>query len=220
MLKNIFKKTKIREKIKILPKIIIDIHEKNSLVPSKLMGSQVETEFKALKIGDYQINNIVIERKTFSDFISSMISKRLIQQLNNLKQTKQPILIIEGAHKLPENSRINANSYKGFIISILTNYQIPIITTRDESDTSNYLVILAKQQLKPLQKVSLHSRIPRTKKEQKRYVLESFPNIGPKTSEKLIKKYKTIKNILNLPKEELEKELGKKAEGIINLRDY
>jgi len=213
MLTNIFKKKtkKKKQSAKIKPKIIVDVHEKNSLVPSYLMEQGAKTEFKSLKVGDYLVGKIVIERKTFSDFISSMISKRLIQQLKNLKQIKQPILIIEGKHELPEHSSINPNSYKGFILSILTNYQIPIIYTKDERDTAIYLTLLAKQQLKPLQEISLHSRIPKTKKEQQKYILESFPNIGPKAAENLLKHFKTPLIAFNASEEELNKILKSKS---------
>jgi len=44
------------------------------------------------------------------------------------------------------------------------------------------------------------------------YVLEGFPSIGPATAKKLLKKFKTLKNIINASDEELKKEIGKKAE--------
>lgn len=62
MIYNIFRKNKKKNEKK-NSKIIIDIHEKNSLVPSYLKELQSEIEFKDLKIGDYLINNIIIEKK-------------------------------------------------------------------------------------------------------------------------------------------------------------
>ena len=77
---NIFKITR-KQKKKQIPKIIADIHEKNSLILSELKSSnQIKLEIKSLKIGDYLIGKTVIERKTVQDFISSMINKRLVQQ--------------------------------------------------------------------------------------------------------------------------------------------
>jgi len=61
-------------------------------------------------------------------------------------------------------------------------------------------------------------KISRDKKETLQFLLEGFPGIGPKTAKKLLEKYKTIKNIINTPQEELEKEIGKKSE-IFNLLD-
>lgn len=201
--------SKRKNKPKILPKIIIDIHEKNSLVPSELhSNNQITTEIKSLKIGDYLIGKTIIERKTVQDFISSMLNKRLIQQLKQMQKYKQQILMIEGIDEQElyrKDTKLNPNAIRGFIISILTNYQIPIIFTQNYEDTAQYLITLAKQQLKKPIKSSLHQRIPKSIKEQKQYILESFPNIGPAKAKKLLDKFKTLSNTLNASEEELKK---------------
>lgn len=203
---NIFKKSKTKKKPVKTPKIIADIHEKNSLILSELKESkQVRLEIKPLKIADYLIGNIAIERKTTSDFISSMINKRLIQQLNQMQKYKRRLLIIEGDRDdlYNDETKLNPNAIRGFILSIKLNYNTPTILTQDYEDTAKYLVILAKQQAKPKQEPSLHSRIPKTKKQQKQYILEAFPNIGPKKAQQLIKKFKTLKQTFNATTEEL-----------------
>ena len=58
-------------------KIIIDHREKNSLVSSELHKKGYEIEFQQLKVADYLVNDIAIERKTVSDFKSSIINKRM-----------------------------------------------------------------------------------------------------------------------------------------------
>jgi Fanconi anemia group M protein len=100
---------------------------------------------------------------------------------------------------------------RGFILSIILNYQIPIVFTKDFQDSASYLLTLAKQQAKPRQEVSLHSRIPKTKNERKRYILEAFPGVGPSSSRKLIKKFGSLKKIINADEKELEDILGKKT---------
>ncbi len=225
MFHNIFKKLRKTNKLNLKPKIIADIHEKNSLIIAELKCKNIEIELKSLKIADYIIGNIAIERKTINDFISSMLNKRLIQQLRQIQQYKNKLLIIEGnlnnlyqeqenqrTNEIEIKSKLNLNAIRGFILSIILNYQIPIIFTTNYQDTCNYLIILAKQQLKTKQEISLHSRIPKTKKELQKYILESFPNIGPKTAHKLLKNYKTLKNVFNQDIENLKTEIGKKAD--------
>ncbi len=200
------------------PKIIADIHEKDSLILAELTEKQnnkeIELIIQPLKIGDYLIGNTIIERKTISDFISSMLSKRLIEQLKQMKQYKNQLLIIEGIDEQElynKDTKLNPNAIRGFILSIINNYQIPIIFTQDYKDTSQYLITLAKQQLKQKIEISLHSRIPQTLKEQKQYVLESFPNIGPITAKKLLEEFKTLSNVFNASEDELNKILRKKS---------
>ncbi len=197
---NPFKKSRKQSK-KQSPTIIADIHEQNSLIISELHSNkQINLEIKSLKIGDYLIGKTIIERKTTNDFVSSMINKRLIQQLKQMQKYKSQLLIIEGDFESLYRLK-NSNSIRGFILSL--SNQIPIIFTQDYVDTSQYLITLAKQQLKKPTEISLHSRIPKTIQQQKQYILESFPNIGPITAQKLLKKFKTLIQTLNATEQEL-----------------
>ena len=213
MLNDIFSKSKSsKRKEAIKPKIIIDIHEKDSLVLANL-SDEAEVEIKNLEIGDYIIGNTVIERKTFQDFISSMLSKRLIQQLDQMQTYENRLLVLEGKdfEKL-EHTKINPNAIRGMILSISLDFKTPIIFTKDSEDTARFLLVLAKRQLKNPSEMSFHSRKPQSKRKKLQYILESFSNIGPKNAKKLLKKFKTIKNIINTKLEDLESEIGKKSE--------
>src|SRR3989344_143033 len=118
---EIFSKKKLRIIDK--PKIIADYREKNSLVLSSLKNLGAEVETKELKVADYIVKDVAIERKTVKDFLSSMINKRLLKQIEELQQYKNKLLIIEGVEEQelyndsPEG--INGNAIRGFILSIL-----------------------------------------------------------------------------------------------------
>jgi len=214
-LNDIFQKvSKSKRKKKKTPMIIADIHEKNSLVLSELINSkQIALEIKSLKIGDYLIGPIVIERKTVSDFISSMLNKRLIKQLKNMKKYEKQLLIIEGISKIYDSkANVSPNAIRGFILYILNEYQVPIIFTKDSKDTAEYLIILAKQLVKKKINPTFHGKIPETRLERKKYILEAFPEIGPVTAKKLLKKFKTLENVFNADETELESILNKKSQ--------
>jgi len=205
MFYNIFKKSK-PEKVEKQSKIIIDNREKNSLVIANLIERKALIEFKQLEIADYIIGQTAIERKTYSDFISSMINKRIFQQLEEIKKFPSYFLIIEGQYS-GENKNLEKAS-KGLILSIVTSYKIPIIFTKDEEETAEILILLAKKQEK---EIALRpSRSLRSLEEQKQFILEGFPGIGPKTAKKLLEKYKTIKNIFLAEEKELIEFLGEK----------
>jgi Fanconi anemia group M protein len=205
-----------RKKEKPKPKIIIDIREKNSLINSELVGLGLETEFQTLKVGDYLVGEVAIERKTVSDFISSLINKRLANQLEELQQYPNKLLVIEGIEdqELYTDSEdrigMHPNAIRGFLLSILLKYKVPIIFTKDYRDTAKFISVLAKKTEKEpslnVMKKSLN------RKERMQFILESFPGIGPKNAKKLLEKFKTLKEIFNTPMEELKKEIGKKAE--------
>jgi Fanconi anemia group M protein len=211
---NIFSKRNSTEKISEKIKILADYREKNCLVASELIEHGIEVEFRELKVGDYLVGKVAIERKTISDFISSMLNHRLIRQLEELQQYENKLLIIEGIdeHELysDESEGVHSNSIRGFLLSILLRHKVPIIFTKDYKDTAKFISLIArkKEREAPLNvsKKSLN------KKERLQFILEGFPGIGPKTARKLLEKYKTIKNIVNAPLEELTGFIGKKAD--------
>jgi len=212
---NIFSKTPEKENKPELSKIIVDNHEKNSLVPASLSSLHAPFEFQDLKVGDYLINDIAIERKTFQDLQSSIINKRIFSQLNELKQYPKPILIIEGEFN-KENQILHENASKGFILSTLLNQQVPILFTKDEKDTASYLYLIAKK--KSQSPLALRpSKIAMSEKEQIQFILEGFPNIGPASIKKLLEKYKSLKEIINAPEQDLVSILGKKGEALFSL---
>ena len=214
---NIFPKRKviIKKIIKNKPKILIDYREKNSLVPASLMNLNLDVEFKELKVGDYLVNNVAVERKTVSDFISSMINRRLIRQLEELQQYPLKLLIIEGFEEQElyndeDIGGIHPNSIRGFLLSIVLKYKVPIIFTKNEKDTARFISVIARK--KSVEQPLNVKKKTLSKKERLQFILESFPGIGPSTAKKLLKEFKTIQNIFAASQEELKKVIGKKAE--------
>ncbi len=213
---DIFSKTKVPAKQVELekPKIIADHREKNSLVIAELVGHGLEVNFKQLPVADFLVKETAIERKTVSDFLSSMINQRLASQLQELRQYPSRLLIVEGIDEQvlysEHSSSINPNAIRGFLLSILLKHQVPILFTKDYKDTASFISILARKQdsepgIRATKKLF-------SKKEQLQYILEGFPGIGPKTAKKLLKKFGNLKNIFLVSQEELKKEIGKKAD--------
>jgi len=218
---NIFSKKQTKTKKLTKIKIIADNRERNSLVISEIINLGIEIEFKQLPVADYLVNNsIAIERKTISDFKSSIINKRIISQLAELKQYPSPILIIEGieSNQIYEGV-IHENAFRGFILSIVNDYKIPIIFTLNEKDTAKYIAVLTKKKAKKDSAIRA-TKILLTDKEQLQFIMEGFPNVGPTTAKKLLSHYKNIKNFINTSEEELKSVMGKKAEAIYKLINF
>lgn len=188
--------------------IIVDNREKNSLLVSELVEKKQDIKMEHLGIGDYIIGDIAIERKTLNDFISSMISKRLITQIQNLKQFPQQLLILEGEEK--REVHVHPNAIRGMLLSIMLDFKIPVIFSRNYKETAEFLILLDKRQNKSPNEISLVAkRIGHTLFEQQQIVLESFPGIGPVTAKLILKKFKTIKKAINAEREDLENCLDK-----------
>ncbi len=209
-IENIFSKKEIekpREKIKTI--ITLDSREKQSLIAANLRERGATINFETLEIADYLIEDIAIERKTFKDFQSSIIDKRLISQLENLKKYEKKLLILEGFYYNYRDSKINENALRGMILTISLSFQVPIIFTENEEDTAKFLILIAKKQDKisegKVQEFSLRpSKTAETLEEQKQFILEGFPGIGPTSSKRLMSSYKNLISIFKAKKKDLQ----------------
>ncbi len=213
VLLDIFSKNKVMEKKK---KIIVDNREGNSLVPSELKKLGFEIEFKQLSLADYVLGDTAIERKTISDFISSIIDKRIFSQLEGIKQYPNYFLIVEGDLNEIYSGVIHENALRGMILSSLLDYKVSIIFTVNEKDTAGYIDVLSRRSGKLSSSLRV-SKIALTNSEQVQFILEGFPNIGPVNAKKLIAEFKNLKNIANASLSDLEKVIGKRAEKLYSL---
>lgn len=206
---NIFSKTKPqKEPTCPNPKIpiIIDTREKQSLIAANLIGKKANIKFEKLEIGDYLIEDTIIERKTFQDFVGSMINKRLLNQISEIKKYPKYFIIIEGFYYNYSKFNIHENAIRGMLLSIATDFQVPTIFTENEEDTANFLILLAKKYEKPKIKNSIRqTKTLKTIKEQKQFVLEGFPEIGPIAAQQLLENFSTLQNIFNATEEQLKK---------------
>jgi len=221
---DIFSKRNPKIKIIEKQKIIIDHREKNSLVISELKELNFDIEFKQLKVADFLIKDVAIERKTVNDFLSSMKNKRLIRQLEEIQQYKNKLLIIEGFDEQDlytdsENwDGIHPNAIRGFLLSILLKYNVPIIFSKNYEDTAKFISVIAKKKTNSEASLNVNKKTLNSK-ERLQFILEGFPGIGPKNSKKLLKEFKTLKNLFNADDDQLKNVLGKKADVLIKFKD-
>lgn len=207
-IENIFSREKEKPKEKIKTTIVLDSREKQSFLAANLREQGAIIKFETLEIADYLINDIAIERKTFKDFQSSIIDKRLISQLENLKKYEKKLLILEGFYYNYSDSKINENALRGMMLTISLSFQVPIIFTENEEDTARFLILIAKKQDKistgKVQEFSLRpSKTAGTLEQQKQFILEGFPGIGPTSAKKLMSSYKNLISIFKERKNDL-----------------
>ena len=217
---DIFSDKKIKNnRNNIMQNIIVDKMERNAIVAGELVNLGCKVEFKKLDIGDYIIGDIVIERKSAGDFFSSMISKRLMRQVEELKQHPRHLLIVEGFNNEFYSKLENSNSLRGLLLHLLLEEKMPIVYTIDEKDTALFLLLLAKKS--PLHRASelsfRGSRRILNDKERAQFILEGFYGIGPKTAMKLLERFGSLKNVFSAGEEEVRELIGKKADEFLRV---
>jgi hypothetical protein len=98
--------------------IRIDTQEQRSGIPDLLATMpQVHIEVMPLRMGDYDVGGDpcrVFERKTGSDFLSSLAQGRLFAQLTALRKSRfAPILLLEGDQLRVDRSEMRPESIRG-----------------------------------------------------------------------------------------------------------
>ncbi len=200
-------------------RIIMDNRERVDELIDTLKEKGLEIEVKSVPVGDYIISSrICVERKTVSDFESSIISGRLFDQLERLREAYElPIVILEGDR---DDFRLGHNVINGTIVSIYVDYGIPVITSTGPENTAEIIATIAKREQNG------NKRAPSMKGSARAYSNEQFqefmignlPGVGQKLAKSLLKHFGSIKAIANADIEDLVavEKIGKKKAAMIH----
>src|SRR3989344_301304 len=202
--------------------ILIDHRERNIEIIKELEKSQIPIKITNLNSADFIISNIGIERKTKSDFLNSIIDKRIITQIKGLKEPfVKSLLIIEGKENIYSIRDFHPNSIRGMISSIVLDSNIPIIYTESPRDTAGFLKTIYNRFNSTKTEISLVNKKQFiTSEKQQEFIIQSLPGIGPSLSKSLLRNFKSIKNIVNADEKDLMNinKIGKiKAKNIKNI---
>ena len=210
------------------PIVLIDYHEEKSNVIKFLSREPIILRFVDLEIGDYIVSNrVCIERKTANDFISSIIDGRLFIQAKKLVENyKKPILIVEG--DLNETSRnVNPRAITSALISLLTDYNINVLQTKNSKQTAEIIYVLAKREQEERKYLPIFKRrIKKFENEEsfKEYIVSSLPGISIKLARRLLNYFGTVEKVFMADERDLMrirgigKKLAKRIRRILTSR--
>jgi Fanconi anemia group M protein len=199
--------------------MIISDYRERSII-EHLKNFDVLISERNLEVGDFICSDeCVVERKTHSDFISSIIDGRIFFQAKKMRKNfKKPIVIIEGYSNRP----INENAYRAALASLVVNFDISLISTRNELDTARTIYWIAKKnQEEKMQEVSIKvGRKSKNLEILKRKLVATLPGVGDTLSRRLIERFKSLEKIFNASEEELQEIKGISKRLAKNLRDF
>ncbi|RJQ17542.1 DEAD/DEAH box helicase [Candidatus Woesearchaeota archaeon] len=208
-------------------KLFADYREKGSLVLKELSNRGFQISLTKLDVADYVLSErVAVEYKTVQDFVDSILDGRLLSQLKDLKKYQNPVVIIEGQEDIYAVRKIHPRAIQGMLITIIVSYGIPLLQTKNAKETADILEMIARKEQEEKQSgFTFHTAKPLTDKELQEYVVGAFPGVGGIINKELLKKFKTVKNIVNASEEELKKVdlIGeKKAKSLRNIfnREY
>ena len=190
--------------------IIVDSRERQSSVITHLRDHPAIIEEQQLQIGDYICSDrVCAERKTVADFLASLTDQRLFTQLESLAAAyEKPILLLEGNSESLFYSSIHPNAIRGALASISLDYRVPIIWTRNPKETAAQLYWIAKREQFP------QSRQPQIRSQKPEavalplYLTAGLPGVSSVLAARLLKKFRSVRQLANATPEELQKVEG------------
>jgi len=190
-------------------KVFADYREKSSGVIKELVDLNVDVKLEKIETCDYLLSNrVAVEFKTVEDFVQSIIDGRLLQQIKMLKGNyERPLVVVEGIEDIYSVRNVHPKAIQGMLATIAISYGIPILYTRNLKETASLFHTIAKrEQGETGSDFNLHGdKKPLTLNQQQEYVVSALPGIGPTLSKPLLKKFKTIKKLINAKEEQLQK---------------
>lgn len=200
-------------------KVVADYRER--AIIRHLRNYDCSVKESNLKVGDFIASDRVgIERKTYQDFVNSIFDGRLFRQASELRNNFQnPVIIIEGRRYF---GKVNRNSIRGAMSSVIIDFGIPLVFTDDEDDTAGMIFTIAKREQEDLKRtVSIRGRKKsKTIYDAQKFLVAGLPFVNSKMSVTLLKKFKTPERVFTASEEELKKVPGigeKKAKAIKKL---
>jgi len=202
-------------------RIIVDEREKKSGIPDLLKAVGVNIEVRTLPVGDYIVApEIVVERKSIRDLISSIFDGRLFDQCNRLREHFQhPVILMEGDVDEIEEFTENPLVFYGAISSIAIDFKIPVIPTPNATHTAKLLVSMSSR--KEAQKGPFLKKIKKSSDLQRQQlsVLCSLPGVGEKLATRMLEKFGTPFRVLSASSVELAKVEGLGKERAKKIKD-
>src|SRR2546427_7447500 len=125
----------------------VDFSERNAAVLhlARQCGD-FDVQMVHLSIGDYFIGSgVVVERKTYADFATSLVDGRLFPQAAALARSPhRPVVLLEGPKpfRMPD---VHPHALKGAIVSLAVMWRLPVLHSRDPEDSLRILRFLAQQ---------------------------------------------------------------------------
>ena len=177
-------------------------------------------EFADLECGDYVLGNgVVVERKSATDFMLSVMDKRVASNLAKLKMDfDHPIYIVEGDifqgrfHSDPVLLR-DALSYLTVVEGV------PLVPSPGPQNSAELIYAMAKHaQLGVDSPVILRGGKPRDPVTSQRYLVEGLPGVGETLAKALLKKFGSAARVFAATQEQLSEVEGVTQEAAVRMR--
>jgi len=167
----------------------IDVHEHD----------EIKTRFTdfqeiALEVGDVQLGEYLIERKSADDFLSSLTTGRIFQQLAELSNYNAIVCVHDDIHRAMMFRGISYNAYLALLATIAFKFKVPLLFLKDREEYIAFVrqasKTLAKKSVPPARRVRAHSL-----RDEALSVMQGFRGVGPHKAARLLTDFGNLRNL-------------------------
>jgi Fanconi anemia group M protein len=193
-------------------------HREDERFDSLLKSLGADIDRRVLDVGDFICSaRLVVERKTRTDFESSIVDGRLFSQLPNLVSNYgRTVIVVEGTS---DGGRLSRSAILGAYASIIADFGASLVFTRDMEGTAELVFNLAKhEQIAKKQPMRIYAKKRTfTPSQTSRAIVEMLPMIGPKLAKSLLIHFGSIEALAHATEREIAEAagVGKKRAKII-----
>jgi DNA excision repair protein ERCC-4 len=177
----------------------VDPRERAARLPALAQACDgFDVRIRQLPIGDYLIDgSVVVERKTYADFASSLIDGRLFPQAASLARgPHRPLILLEGPRpdRLPA---VHPHALQGAIASLAVMWRLPVIEAPTPEDALRLFRVIAEQvgRTRPLV-LKRYDRKPKRQGSRRLYVLQGLPGVGPAVAARMLARFGSVERAM------------------------
>ncbi|PAU79758.1 Hef nuclease [Halorubrum salipaludis] len=189
--------------------VVVDQRELDSSIAKDLSTRDgLVTRLETLAVGDYVLSDrVAVERKSAADFVDSMLDsdRSMFEQIGELSRAyARPVMVVEGTNLYGQRD-IDPNAIRGALASLAVDFDVSVLRTEGEDDTTELLATIAKREQETRDReVSVHGeKTTKTRAEQQEYVVSSIADIGPVTARTLLEHFGTVEAVMTAPEDDL-----------------
>ena len=178
-----------------------------------------DVHVERLSVGDYSIDDrVVVERKTYADFATSLVDGRLFPQAAALARCPhRPVILLEGPTP-PHLPNVHPHALKGAVISLAVLWRLPVLYARNPADSLLVLRNLARQANMAAGVLKRYDRKPKRPAGRKLYMLQGLPGVGPELAHRLLQQFGSIERMITASEDALMQVRGVGAKKAAQIR--
>lgn len=205
--------------------IIVDYRERGSGVVEALAKLGAPLSFEKLEVGDYLIlGEVIVERKSCNDFLTSIVDKRLFEQARLMLQTqRKPVMIVEGDFaEVLAYRRIGYPQIYGAIAALI-DMGVSVLRTGTPSETAYAIYYMYKRYAEPSKRSYLKPVKIKVLKDNKSIeniqlnMIASIPGISRELAHRILMHFKTPRRFFKASPSELRRVEGLGRERIARI---